>query len=307
MTDPQRGYSAAGAVKVWTVGGLLQWTEQFFGQKGVESPRLDAQILLAHALGCDRIHIYTRFDEPVGEAQRGQFRDLVRRRVEGCPVAYLVGRKEFFKLSFEVTPAVLIPRPATESLVVRALELLKPLAKPQVLDVGTGSGCIAVSVAKQHAGATVLAVDVSDDALAVARRNAERHGVADRVTVLNSDLFARLDGDLPFDLILSNPPYIPAGTLAALAREVRDHEPRTAIDGGPDGLAVFDRLIVDAADRLTAGGWLLVEIGFDQEAEALRRLATAPGLTPGATVRDADGHPRVVTARRAEPSPRSSG
>src|SRR3954452_6819750 len=147
MTQP------AGATKAWTVGGLLQWTEQFFAQKGVESPRLDAQGLLAHALGCDRIHVYTRLEEPVGEATRGPFRDLVRRRVEGCPVAYLVGRKEFFKLSFDVSPAVLIPRPATESLVLRALELLKPLAAPRVLDIGTGSGCIAVSIAKQHAGA----------------------------------------------------------------------------------------------------------------------------------------------------------
>src|SRR3954470_19532638 len=136
MTQP------AGAKQVWTVGGLLQWTEQFFAQKGVESPRLDAQILLAHALGCERIHIYTRFEEPVEDDRRGQFRDLVRRRVEGCPVAYLVGRKEFYKLSFEVTPAVLIPRPATESRVMPALGREKPLAAPRVLDVGTGSGCI---------------------------------------------------------------------------------------------------------------------------------------------------------------------
>src|SRR5437870_12126289 len=159
MADPQRGYPAAGVAKVWTVGGLLHWTEQFFCQKGVESPRLDAQILLAHALGCERIHIYTRFEEPVADARRGQFRDLVRRRVEGCPVAYLVGRKEFYKLTFEVTPAVLIPRPATESLVLAALERVKPLAAPRVLDIGTGSGCIAVSVARQHAGAEVVAVD----------------------------------------------------------------------------------------------------------------------------------------------------
>jgi release factor glutamine methyltransferase len=219
--------------------------------------------------------------------------------VEGCPVAYLVGRKEFYKLPFEVTPAVLIPRPATESLVMRAVDAIKPLPAPRVLDVGTGSGCIAISVARQHAGATVVAVDVSEDALAVARRNAERHGVADRVSFKTSDLFDALNGAAPFDLIVSNPPYIAAAGLAKLAPEVRDHEPRTALDGGPDGLATFDRLIAGAADRLTPSGWLLVEIGFDQEPEALRRLGTVAGLTAGPMIRDADGHPRVVTARRA--------
>jgi len=289
---------AAGAAKVWTVGGLLQWTEQFFGQKGVEFPRLDAQILLAHVLGCDRIHIYTRFTEEVGDDLRGQFRDLVRRRVDGCPVAYLVGRKEFYNLSFEVSPGVLIPRPATEALVI-----VKNQPKPRVLDVGTGSGCIAVSVAKQHAGATVVAVDVSADALHVARRNAERHGVADRIEFLTSDLYAAVTGAAPFDLIASNPPYIAGDSIAILAREVRDHEPRLALDGGPNGLAVFDRLIAGAADRLAPGGWLLVEIGFDQEPEAVRRLAATPGLVPGPTVRDADGHPRVVTARRVAAPP----
>lgn len=291
--------SQATSAKTWTVGGLLQWTEKFFAEKGLDSPRLDAQILLAHALGCDRIQIYTRFDEPVGEDRRAAFRDLVRRRVEGCPVAYLVGRKEFYRLTFEVTPAVLIPRPATESLVMRAVEVIKPLPAPRVLDVGTGSGCIAVSVARQHTGAHVVAVDVSEDALAVARRNADRHGVADRVSFRSSDLFADLNGTAPFDLILSNPPYVRAVALAELPPDVRDHEPRTALDGGPDGLAVFDRLIAGAVDRLTPGGWLLVEIGFDQETEAVRRLGTIAGLTPGPTIRDTDGHPRVVTARRA--------
>src|SRR5829696_2327429 len=159
---------SATAPKTWTVGSLLQWTEQFFKQKAIESSRLDAQILLAHALGCDRIHIYTRFDEPVEDDRRARFRDLVRRRVDGCPVAYLVGRKEFYKLTFDVSPVVLIPRPATESLVMRALEIIKPLPAPRLVDVGTGSGCIAVSIAKQHSGATIVAVDVSNDALAVA-------------------------------------------------------------------------------------------------------------------------------------------
>src|SRR5262245_41033025 len=189
----------SGTERVWTIGELLGWTEQFFADKGVESPRLEAQILLAHALGCERIHLYTRFDEPAPEDARTTFRELVRRRAEGCPVAYLVGRKEFYRLPFEVTPGVLIPRPATESLVLAALELAKPLTAPHILDLGTGTGCIAVSIAHQHPGASVVAVDVSDEALAVARRNAERHKLAARITFHNSDLFAALAGGPPFD------------------------------------------------------------------------------------------------------------
>jgi release factor glutamine methyltransferase len=292
MTQP------AGTTTSWTVGKLLQWTEQFFTEKGIASPKLDAQILLAHALECERIHIYTRFTEEVGDDRRGRFRDLVKRRVEGCPVAYLVGHKEFYRLSFEVTPAVLIPRPATESLVMRALELLKPLAAPRVLEIGTGSGCIAVSIARNHPGATVVAVDVNAEALAVATRNAARHGVAVRVVLRLGDVYAGLDSAPIFDLIVSNPPYIAAAAIPKLAKDVRDFEPRLAVDGGRDGLAVFNGVIAGAADRLTPGGWLLVEIGFDQEAEATRRVAATPGLIAGQTVPDADGQPRVVTARK---------
>jgi release factor glutamine methyltransferase len=290
---------AANAEKAWTVGRLLQWTEQFFTERNVESPRLDAQILLAHALGCDRIHIYTRFDESVDDECRGRFRDLIRRRVDGAPVAYLVGYKHFYKLQFEVTPAVLIPRPATESLVVKALELVKPLSAPRVLDIGTGSGCIAISIAKQHGGATVTAIDNSSEALDVAGRNVARHGVGERVTLMASDVYAGLNGESAFDLIVSNPPYIASATIPTLAREVRDHEPREALDGGENGFGVFERVIAGAAERLMGSGWLLVEIGFNQESEARKRMTAVAGLDVGPTVRDADGHPRVVTAQRA--------
>src|SRR5205823_341523 len=286
MTQP------ASTEQVWTVGGLLQWTERFFAGKGVESPRLDAQILLAYALGWQRPQLYTRYDEVVPEEPRGRFRELVRRRVEGCPVAYLVGSKEFFLLPFEVSPAVLIPRPSTESLVSACLERAKPLAAPRVIDVGTGSGCIAISVAKRHAGARVLSVDRSAEALAVARRNAERHGVADRVEFLESDLFDAVPAGQSFDFVLSNPPYIPSADVATLAPEVREHEPRLALDGGPDGFLVFDRLIAQAPERLAAGGWLMVEIGAEQEVGARERVAAISELTLAPTIRDGDGFPR---------------
>jgi release factor glutamine methyltransferase len=285
------------AAQVWTIGTLLNWTESFFAQKGVESPRLDAQVLLAHSLGCQRIDLYTRSTEEPPEAERVRFRDLVRRRVEGCPVAYLVGTKEFYLLPFEVTPAVLIPRPATEALVLAALERLKPFTNPRVLDVGTGCGCIAVSIAKQNAGATVVATDVSRDVLTVARQNVERHGVVGRVTFVESDLFARL-GEQQFDLILSNPPYIRTGDLAGLAPDIRGHEPRQALDGGPDGFAVIDRLLAEAPAYLASGGWLLVEIGSDQGDAMLSRLLAAPDMGEAQILPDRDGHARVAAARR---------
>jgi release factor glutamine methyltransferase len=284
--------------QVWTIGALLNWTEKFFAQKGVESPRLDAQVLLAHSLGCKRIDLYARSSEEAPETERTRFRDLVRRRVEGCPVAYLVGVKEFYLLPFEVTPAVLIPRPATEALVLAALERLKPLAAPRVLDVGTGSGCIGVSIAKQHAAATIIATDRSRDALAVARRNAERHTVANRVTFVESDLFAGLTPGPPFDLILSNPPYVRTSDLAGLASDVRDHEPREALDGGPDGFALIDRLLEDAPAHLAPGGWLLVEIGSDQGGAMLTRLRSVQGLSDVQVLPDRDGHARVAVASR---------
>src|SRR5262249_9987632 len=171
----------------WTIGRLLDWTAKFLADKGSESPRLDAEVLLANVLDCERIALYTRYDEVAAEEPRKRYRDLIRRRIEGCPVAYLVGRKEFFSLRFEVNSSVLIPRPDTECVVIECLRLAKGMAAPTVLDVGTGSGAIAVAVAKQHRGAQVTATDISAEALAVAQRNAARHGVAERIRFLHGD------------------------------------------------------------------------------------------------------------------------
>jgi release factor glutamine methyltransferase len=268
----------------WTVGELLDWTAKFLVQKGSESGRLDAEVLLAHALNCRRIELYTRYTEPAADEARDRFRELVRRRVKGCPVAYLVGRKEFFSLELEVSPAVLIPRPDTELVVVEFLQLAKLKAFPTVLDVGTGSGCLAVAIAKRQKGAQVTAVDLSPDALAVASRNA--------------DLFAPLTADERFDFIVSNPPYIPTADLADLAPGVRDYEPHLALDGGEDGFAVFERLLAGAEDRLKPDGWLLVEIGAPQEASARQRIAARPGYESVEVLIDGSGHPRVLKARR---------
>jgi len=287
------------AAQVWSIGALLTWTEKFFAQKGVESPRLDAQVLLAHVMGCKRIDLYARSTDEAPESDRIRFRELVRRRVEGCPVAYLVGTKEFYLLPFEVSPAVLIPRPATEALVLAALERLRPLPAPRMLDIGTGSGCIAVSIVKQNPAVTVIATDLSADALAIARRNAERHGVAGRVQFVECDLVAGVNSGIPFNLILSNPPYIRSGDLSGLASDVRNHEPRQALDGGPDGFAVIDRLLGAVPAHLIPGGWLLVEIGSDQGDEMLKHMRATPGLSEAQILPDRDGHARVAVARRA--------
>jgi release factor glutamine methyltransferase len=281
----------------WTVGRLLDWTTKFLSDRGVEKPGLDSEVLLAHALGCRRIELYIRHAEIAPDEVRQKFRDLIRRRVEGCPVAYLVGRKEFFSLELEVSPAVLIPRPDTECVVDECLRLARGLAQPAVLDVGTGSGCLAVAVARQHQKAQVTAVDVSAAALEVATRNAERHKVAARVRFLQGDVYGPLGPAERFDFILSNPPYIRHEEIPSLPVGVRDYEPHVALDGGADGFAVFDRLLAGAPEHLQPGGYLIVEIGSAQEAPARQRIGQTSGFDLAPTIRDGSGHPRVLRAR----------
>jgi release factor glutamine methyltransferase len=281
----------------WTIGRLLGWTAGFLAQKGMESPRVESELLLAHVLGCKRIDLYgLRHGEIASDDVRQRFRELIRRRLEGCPAAYLVGRKEFFSLELEVTPAVLIPRQDTECLVMETLRLARGQVEPQILDVGTGSGNIAVAVAHQHKTARLTAVDLSPEALAVAGRNAGKHGVAERIRFLHGDLFEPIGAGECFDFVLSNPPYIAPEELAELDREVRDHEPRLALDGGPGGFAVFDRLIDAARRHLKPGGHLLVEIGSAQENAARERTAAVPGYEVDKTIVDGAGRPRVLHA-----------
>lgn len=283
---------------LWTIAALLKWTTEFFQSKGIESAKREAELLLAYVLKCKRIELIARFQEQPTEAERAQFRELIQRRVAGWPVAYLIGSREFYLLSFDVDPRVLIPRPDTETLVLEALNRLKPLTAPEVLDVGTGSGCIAISIAHQKNDARVTATDISPDALAVAQHNAIKHHVAERITFRQGDLFAPLTPDSRFDLIVSNPPYIAHAEFAALAPEVRDHEPRLALDGGPDGLAFYRRIAHDVGPFLKPGGSLLLEVGYTQEAAVRALLAAEPELEVGPTLKDMGGHPRVVTARK---------
>lgn len=282
----------------WTVGRLLAWTTDWLATRGSESARLDAEVLLASVRGCPRIALYTAFDVPVGEAERARFRELVKRRGEGEPVAYLVGSREFFSLAFAVTKDVLVPRPETEGLVVRALDLGRGAAAPRIVDVGTGSGAIAVALAKHLPQATLAATDISVAALAVARGNAASHGVADRIEFVECDLLAdpRLVG--PWDVIVSNPPYVRDDEFESLPRDVRLHEPRTALVAGATGGEVIARLAAEAVTRLAPGGWLLVEGGPTIAAAVEAALAAVAGLVPGPTLKDAAGLPRLFQARR---------
>ncbi|MCS7022518.1 MAG: peptide chain release factor N(5)-glutamine methyltransferase [Gemmataceae bacterium] len=293
--------TAAGTT-VWTIQALLNWTSDYLARKGIESPRTEAQLLLAHVLGCKRVDLLVRYDEVPDESQRSRYRELIQRRVAGWPTAYLIGSRDFYLLTFEVNPAVLIPRPDTETLVLEALNWLKPMTNPRIWDVGTGSGCIAISIAHQKKDAQVTASDISPDALAVAQRNAQRHGVAPRMRFLCGDLTQPLPAGETFDLIVSNPPYVAEAEFAQLAPEVRDHEPRIALDGGPDGLLFYRRLAQEVTPFLRPGGRLLLEIGAGQEQAVRRIFSDHPDWQLGPTFKDMAGRPRVVTVLRQGPA-----
>ena len=284
----------------WTVGRLLAWTTDWLSARGAESPRLDAEVLLAHVRGCPRIALYTAFDESVAAADRTRFRELVKRRGAGEPVAYLVGSREFFSLPFSVDRSVLVPRPETEGLVVRVLDICRAAAGPRIADAGTGSGAIAVALAKHLPRATFAATDVSAEALAVARANAARHGVADRITFVACDLLGDPAAAGPWDVIVSNPPYVREDEFAALPRDVRDHEPRGALVAGPRGVEVVERLAAAAATQLVPGGWLVAEIGPAVAEAAEAAVAAQAALEPGSTLKDLAGLPRIVQARRRD-------
>jgi release factor glutamine methyltransferase len=281
----------------WTVRRVLEWTAIHLKKHGSDTPRLDAEILLAHARGCQRIQLYTQFDEPLSDAVRGQMRELVQRRAKSEPVAYLVGQREFFSLGFRVTRDVLIPRPDTETLVMEILDAVKTSPTPTILDLCTGSGCVAIAVAKNCKTAMVTASDISPTAIAIAHENATRHHVDDRVTFVESDLFANIPSGSTFDVIASNPPYIPSAEIDQLDAEVAKHEPRLALDGGPDGLAVLRRIINEAPRFARSNGLLLLEFTPEQ-ADALETFITAHGGYNEISIRKDLGHrPRVLKAR----------
>lgn len=276
----------------WTTLAVLDWTTQRFTEAGIAAARLEAQLLLAHVLGCSRVQLYTGFDKPLGEEELAAYRGLIKRRLGGESVSYLLGEQEFWGLKFHVDEHVLVPRPDTETLIEVARALRTDRAAPcRVLDLCTGSGAIAIALAKELPGATIVASDLSIDAVAVAKQNAERNTVADRVDVRVGDLFAPVVGER-FDLIVANPPYIASAVIPTLSAEVR-REPVLALDGGPDGLAFYDRICSMAREYLVPGGALVVEHGFDQ-ADAVHARFERAGFTDIVLTHDLGKNPRIT-------------
>ena len=261
---------------IWTIIELVRWTTHYFGAHQLENPRMEAEILLAHALGLRRIDLYLNHDQPLDKNEREQFKTLIKRRLDGEPVAYITGMREFWSLELMVGPQVLIPRPETECLVEAVLPFLQngdTSGCKRILDMGTGSGAIAIALAHEYPSGHYTAMDHSITALRLARQNARKHGVDQHISWYCGSWDAPLKTDQEaFDLIVSNPPYIRSGDIDGLQPEVRDYEPRLALDGSPDGLSCLRRIIPSVYRYLKPGGMLALEMGFDQ-AEAVVEIA----------------------------------
>ncbi len=280
----------------WTVLKALTWTVEHFRRKGMENPRLDAEVLLAHLLGIDRVGLYLNYDRPLKEVERQAYREMIQRRTAWEPVAYIVGYKEFWSLRFKVNPDCLIPRPETEHLVEEALRIGREMQPPlRILEIGIGSGTVAVAVATELEEAMIVATDISSHAIALARENAQEHGVEGRIRFVHGDLFP--PGEPPFSLIVSNPPYIPTEEILHLAPEVRDYEPAVALDGGEDGLCFFRKIAQGAPGYLVGGGWLLLEIREGQTSDVTTILEKARFTNIG-LIPDYAGVSRVIRAQR---------
>ena len=288
------------AHSVWTIMKILNWTKQYFEAKGVENPRLDAEVLLCAVLKCQRITLYVDFERPLSEEELATYREYVRRRGNFEPLAYILGERAFMRNTFKVNKATLVPRPETELLVeslVRIVPLLKREGDVKILDIGTGSGAIIVSLLDYLPNAKGVGVDISVDALIVAKENSEKIGVTGRIGFVRSDVFSKLPLEKKFDIIVSNPPYIPAGDIAGLDKDVQQ-EPRGALDGGADGLDFYRRITAEAMDHMAEEGVLAFEIGIGQAA-AVQQLCLDAGFVKTAVRKDYAGIERMVFAVRA--------
>ncbi len=287
----------------WTILRLLQWTTEHLKKSGSPSPRLDAEVLLAHARGCERIALYTAFAEEPDESVKAKFREVVKRRAQGEPVAYLVGKKEFYSLPFQVSKDCLIPRGETEHIVVECLDRAKPIlaAEPSkhfsIVDVCTGSGCIAVSVAKHLPQCTITAIDLSPGAVTIAKANVEQHKLSDRISVVESNLLDTV-ADNSVDFVLSNPPYVSEAEYAKLDKTVREHEPRIALVGGASGMEIIEQLASQAAKKLVPNGWFICELSPMIADQVESHMASTNQWTNITIVKDLARLKRLVVAQR---------
>jgi len=285
----------------WTIQKLLNWITEHFTEKAIDSPRLSAELLLGYVLGMERIELYTQFDEVIGKEQLDKLHDLVKRADKNEPIAYITGRCEFYSLELEISRDCLIPRPETELLVERAIEFLRQRSGRQfVCDLCTGSGCIAVAIAKNHPKAQIIATDISDAALKVAAKNIGKYNLNERIKLLCGDLFDPIVPQLDqakFDLIVCNPPYVSTAEFETLDRNVKDYEPAQSLVGGADGLDVYKRIIEKANDFLKTSGTLMLEIGYRQ-GPAVRELLERSGYLGEITIeRDFHNNDRIAIAK----------
>lgn len=286
------------AEQVWTVRSALDWTRGYLAEKGDEHPRLSAEWLLSAATRLSRVELYAYHDRPLAPEERAALRDSVKRRAAGEPLQYVTGEVAFRHLVVKVRPGVLIPRPETETLVDEVMPFLRTLEAPLVLDVCTGSGCIGLSIAQEHPGSRVVAGDISPVAVTVAKENADRLGLSERIDVVESDLFGGVDEGLrgSVDVVVSNPPYVPSAELATLPAEVGGFEPMLALDGGPDGLDVFRRLAAEGSVWLRPGGLIAVELHESRVQTAAEEAVE--WYQEVEVVADLAGRDRVLVARR---------
>lgn len=290
---------AAPSPKVWTIIGLITWGTSYLSGKGFDDARLTIELLLAHVLSLQRIHLYTNFDKPLSEAELARFKSLLKRRLENEPLQYIIGETEFMGLPFRVDRRVLIPRPETEVLVELAVRELQArftdAAAHRVLDIGTGSGCIAVSIAHGLPQSAVTAIDISADAVDVAKENAERNGVAGRIEFFCRDAASCDTMNGPFHCIVSNPPYISETEFALLAGEVKDHEPAVALADGGDGLKYFRLIATDGKQLLTENGFVIVEHAYDQSGD-VQKIFSDQRWKEIRAIKDYSGNFRCVFA-----------
>ena len=277
---------------------LLTWARDILLKAGVPSPQADAEWTLAHVLKCSRSELHLRAHQPLTPAQNATYRNLIHRRANRIPLQHLLGNTEFYGLPFHTSPDALIPRPETETLVEVTLNQLNTCTNPRILDIGTGSGIIAITLSKSLPESHVIATDLSRKALRLASQNAHLNGVADHISFLQTDLLTPFATPESFHAILSNPPYIPSNAIHALQPEVRNCDPRLALDGGCDGIDFYRKIIPASIPLLAPGGLLGLEIGHDQVDAVTQLLERQMGLTHIATHTDLSGYPRVVLAQR---------
>ena len=290
--------------KPWTIKELLLVTSDFLKKKGIDSPRLTAEILLAHQLDIDRVTLYLNYDQPLNETELSGYRTLIKRRLKREPLQYITGTQEFWSLEFVVNSHALIPRPETELLVELAIKRLKALPElgnhpPNIVDLGTGCGAIAISLAREIGKTKIWATDISSDALKLARLNAEKHKVTDKITFLQGNLWEPLmDLGVAFDIVLSNPPYIATGEFDDLSPEVRNYEPRLALDGREGGVHFIEKIISEAPAFMSPGGWIMLEMSPCQTDTALKLIGETEGYAEKSRIKDYSHHYRVVMAQK---------